>query len=76
MSRHCTSGRPASIIVANWRVNTTSSRVPTPFLNRLKPLPLRAAFGLTETGMIDCARSCIIAAASVAASTTPFFNCP
>ena len=25
ISRHCTSGRPASIIVANWRMKTTSS---------------------------------------------------
>ena len=27
MSRHCTSGRPASIIVANWRVKMTRSRI-------------------------------------------------
>src|SRR5437879_5961203 len=30
MSRAWTSGRPALIIVANWRVNTTTSRVLTP----------------------------------------------
>src|SRR3989441_3812486 len=30
MSRACTSGRPALIMVANWRVNTTTSRGLTP----------------------------------------------
>src|SRR5438552_1229066 len=30
MSRACTSGRPALIMVANWRVNTTTSRVLMP----------------------------------------------
>ena len=41
MSRHCTSGRPASIIVANWRVKMTMSLGPTRSEPNEKPDGLR-----------------------------------
>src|ERR1051326_1115220 len=47
MSRHCTSGRPAEIMVANWRVKIARSFVETPEppnLGSEKPAP----FGLSE----------------------------
>src|SRR5204863_1161608 len=50
MSRACTSGRPALIMVANWRVNTTTSRVLTPPPNlRLSLNSLGAARTCTTT---------------------------
>ena len=45
-SRHCTIGKPASIIVASWRVKMTMSRdlidspKPGMLISRLEPLPL------------------------------------
>src|SRR5690606_9075003 len=76
ISRHCTSGRPASIMVANWRVKTTRSRIVTPFRNSLRLARLLAAFGRTEIGAIIWPRSCIIAAASLLASIVPFLSVP
>src|SRR6059058_1206073 len=50
MSRAWTSGRPALIIVANWRVNTTTSRVLTPPPNLMLSLnSLGAARTCTTT---------------------------
>src|SRR5881409_2806835 len=50
MSRAWTSGRPALIIVANWRVNTTTSRVLTPRPNLMLSLnSLGAARTCTTT---------------------------
>ena len=52
MSRHCTSGRPASIIVANWRVKITRSLVLTLGLQeREQTRSTSRDFSLTETGM-------------------------
>ena len=44
MSRHCTSGRPASIITENWRVNTAMFFAGTPLALSLPTAPVAAAF--------------------------------
>ena len=51
MSRLCTKGRPELIIVANWRVNMTMSRVLTPVPKERERL---VSFSRTDTGIIFC----------------------
>ncbi len=68
ISRHCTSGRPASIIVANSRLNVTRSLVPTPLpIWRLIATP----FFLTLTGFSCCWRRRALTAFASSASITP-----
>jgi len=73
MSRHCTRGSPASIMVANWRVKTASSFwvtffSPRPgiFISTLSPLFFRML-----VGAICSRRSCARTNASFGASSSP-----
>jgi hypothetical protein len=72
ISRHCTRGRPASIIVANWRVKMTRSLVET----LPPPKPKDRPFFFTVTGVSCCARSLTPTAASSSASITPVRTSP
>src|SRR5579883_2564898 len=73
MSRHCTMGRPASIIVAKRRVKVTMSFVPTPVpIWKLSALD----FFLTFVGTSCCARSRVLTASSVSASMRPLRSSP
>ena len=76
MSRHCTSGRPASIIVANWRVKMTSSLVLIPGRMKGRYSATSLAFSFTVTGISSCARSCAITASWLMASISPFLRVP
>jgi hypothetical protein len=76
MSRHCTSGRPASIMVANWRVKITSSRVLIPGFRNGRYSLTSFGFDFTLTGSSICARSWAITAASFPASSSPFLMVP
>ena len=63
-------------MVANWRVKMTRSRVFGPDLKSLKPSSRSFDFAFTLIGVIICARSCAITAASPTASITPFLVVP
>jgi hypothetical protein len=76
IERHCTSGRPASIMVANCRVKMTRSRVLGPFFRNFTPSNRSFDFAFTPMGVIICARSWAITAVSLAASITPFLVVP
>ena len=76
MSRHCTSGRPASIIVANWRVKMTRSRIETPFCRNGKISESSLGLGFTVVGVMACERRVAIAASTPSATITPFFESP
>src|SRR5688572_8399440 len=73
MSRHCTMGRPASIIVANNRVKVTRSLVLTP-----EPMVKVSCllFFLTRVGVRFCCRRRALTASSVSASMRPFLISP
>src|SRR5882672_42299 len=73
MSRHCTSGSPASIIVANWRVKMTISFGPTP--DPIWKLPSAPRFR-TLTGFSCCWRRRFSTAAWLSASITPLRSSP
>ena len=66
MSRHCTMGRPASIIVAKRRVKVTMSFVADARAELEAEAP--CAFFLTLVGWSCCARSRWLTASSVSAS--------
>src|SRR5688572_15104664 len=71
MSRHCTSGRPASIITENCRVNTARLFVGTPLPRTLTPAaPLApAALALAFVALIFVTRICSRRSIATAAST-------
>ncbi len=72
ISRHCTRGRPASIIVANCRVKITRSLVVT-----VPPMPPKEKpFFFTFTGVSCCCRSFAVAEASSSASMVPVRTSP
>ena len=82
MSRHWTSGRPASIITENWRVKTARFLAAT-FLPVLPPLAsfLAAASSLAFAGVIRvtliCSRRSAAVAASIESATrSPLTVCP
>ena len=80
ISRHCTSGRPASIITENWRVNTARLFGDTPFF-RLITTALLAASAFSFTGLIlvtiTCSRRSAATAASIESATrSPVTFCP
>src|SRR5690349_3789847 len=80
MSRHCTSGRPASIITENWRVKTARLFGLTPFL-RLRAAVLADAAAFSFTGLIlvtiTCSRRKAATAASIVSATrSPVTFCP
>ena len=75
MSRHWTSGSPAEIMVANWRVKIARSLVLTPLprgFGILKPLPL----GRTEVTRIRFLRSASRASSARATSISPAWDSP
>jgi hypothetical protein len=77
MSRHCTMGRPASIIVANWRVKTTMSFSGTPW-----PMPkgslssMSLAFFFALDSVMPWARSRFATSGSASASIVPLRTSP
>src|SRR5262245_14981447 len=70
MLRHCTRGRPALIMVANWRVKTPWSRVVMRGL-RSSILRLATAFGWTDVIRIRRLRSCSISSCLSSATSSP-----
>jgi hypothetical protein len=71
MSRHWTSGSPASIIVANCLVNTASSFFDTFPLCQGNAMRRSRGLAFTLTGTICCRRSWAMTNASFGASTSP-----
>src|SRR5207302_1238234 len=69
ISRHCTSGKPASIMTENWRVNTAKSLALTPCLKvgKLNSLP----FSESLLTLICCRRSTFISSALLVADCSP-----
>ena len=79
ISRHCTSGRPASIIVANWRLKMTMSFVLTPLPRPgifISESANPAFFCEMEAGIICWRLKAAVAWARLAASISPFFPSP
>src|SRR5262245_61223588 len=75
MSRHCTSGRPAEIMVANWRVKIARSLVLTPEppnLGRLGP----PAFGRSDVTRMRFLRSSSSASSCRPTSISPVWASP
>src|SRR4051812_5701756 len=73
MSRHCTSGRPASIITENWRVKTARFFADTFFPD----LPtFFAASALTLAGVMRVTRICSRRSADTAASIVSAMRSP
>ena len=66
ISRHCTSGRPASIMTENWRKKIAMSLVPTlpePKVGMENSLPFsRIAPGVMRSRRNACASDCLLAA--------------
>ena len=85
MSRHCTSGSPASIITENWRVKTARFLAAT-FLPIFPVFALAPAFasalsalaaaGVIRVTLICSRRSADIAASIVSATRSPLTVCP
>ena len=81
MSRHCTSGRPASIITENWRVKTArffaddllAGLADLLLLGRAAALALD---GVIRVTMIWSRRSAATAASIVSATRSPLTVCP
>ena len=70
ISRHCTSGRPASIMTENCRKKTAVSltgTLPVPSLGRANSLP----FSLMAPGVMRSRRNCIVTAALLSANRSP-----
>jgi len=69
------SGRPALIIVENWREKMTTSlplTLPRNGISSRRSL----GFSFTFVGLRPCLRSCVRTAASLRASVSPFFISP
>src|SRR5689334_8620856 len=75
MSRACTSGRPALIMVANWRVKTTTSRVRTPPPNFRLSLNSRGG-ARTCTTTIRFLRRCAMTSSRVGRSILSLTRSP
>jgi hypothetical protein len=69
ISRHCTSGRPASIITENWRVKIAISlrEMLPPIFGRANSFP----FSVTPVTVICCLRSTLMTASLLSATRTP-----
>src|SRR2546430_2022606 len=75
ISRHCTSGKPASIITENCRKKTAVSlmgTLPVPKVGRANSLP----FSLMAPGVIRSRRSCMVTAALLSANRSPAILLP
>src|SRR5262249_52438878 len=75
MSRHCTSGRPAEIMVANWRVKIARSLVLTPPPPNLGS-PAPADFGRSDVTRIRFLRSSSSASSCRPTSISPVWASP
>src|SRR5437868_5631867 len=75
ISRHCTRGRPASIITENCRKKTAVSlmgTLPVPSLGRANSLP----FSLMAPGVMRSRRNCMVTAALLSANRSPAILLP
>src|SRR6185503_3258184 len=76
MSSACTSGRPELIIVANWRVKITTSRVLTPALSRSARPPPLALDSRTCTTTMRFLRRWAMTSSRLARSTLSLTSSP
>ncbi len=76
ISRHWTSGKPASIIVANWRVKVTRSFSLTSGCIPGILISKALALGLIEAPATPWRRTKALAAFRSAASISPFWTAP
>ena len=76
MSRHCTRGSPALIIVANWRVKMARSRVVTPPPSLGMENFISAFFSRTEEMMIRRLRSAASASSWLSSVSSPVWISP
>src|SRR6185312_16079829 len=75
ISRHCTSGSPASIMTENWRKKTAMSlmgTLPVPSLGRANSLP----FSLMAPGVMRSRRNCMVMAALLSPNRSPEIRFP
>ena len=81
ISRHCTSGRPASIITENWRTNTARFLAETflpilPAFSFLAPWSFAALAGVMRVTLICSRRSAAVAASIESATRSPLTVSP